>query len=194
MTCENKKQIPILIVLAASFLIESPLRATLLSVFSFSQPLANFVISIVFYLALFACFMIGFKNNINSKSVLKSICLSLGLFVFEKVISVFLFAEIIALSYEIIRPIIIFAVVCLGNYWLSGKKPSYNKAVWVILGGAFVIGALFNILEYTRLIAGFQNMGNDYLSYLNMLNSTSSAYSILSKLCTYIITFTLFTK
>ncbi len=42
MTCENKKQIPILIVLAASFLIESPLRATLLTVLSFSQPLANF--------------------------------------------------------------------------------------------------------------------------------------------------------
>ena len=97
MTCENKKQIPILIVLAASFLIESPLRATLLSVLSFSQPLANFIISIVFYVALFACFMIGFKNNINSKTVLKSICLSLGLFVFEKVISAFLFAEIIAL-------------------------------------------------------------------------------------------------
>lgn len=113
MTCENKKQIPILIVLAASFLIESPLRATLLTVLSFSQPLAYLVTSIVFYVALFACFMIGFKNNINSKSILKSICLSLGLFVFEKVISVFLFAEIIALSYEIIRPIVIFAVVYL---------------------------------------------------------------------------------
>ena len=113
MNLTNKKQIPIMLILALSFLIESPLRTTILSILSFSQPLAYIVTSVVFYVALFGCFLIALKPNITSKSVLKLICLVLGFFIFEQIVSVFLFNEIIALAYEIIRPLIIFVVILL---------------------------------------------------------------------------------
>ncbi len=118
----NKKQMPIMLVMAVSFLIESPLRTTILSIFSFSQPLAYIVTSIVFYVALSVCFLIISKPNITSKTVVKSICLALGFFVFEQIISLFLFSEIIALVYEIIRPLVIFLVIVLGSHWLLENK------------------------------------------------------------------------
>ena len=190
----NKNQISIMSVLLVSFLIESPLRTTMISILSFSQPLAYIVTSIGFYVALVGRLLIALKPNISSKSVLKSICLVFGFFIFEQIVSVFLFSEIIALVYEIIRPLIIFLVVLLANRWVLQSKHSFNKSVWVILAVAFACGALFNVLEYNRLIAEVENMGNDFFSYLSMLTLSNSIYNILAKLCTYIFTFTLFIK
>ena len=190
----NKKQIPIMLILALSFLIESHLRTTILSILSFSQPLAYIVISIVFYVALVGCFLIALKPNITSKAVLKSICLALGFFIFEQIVSAFLFSEIIALAYEIIRPLIIFVVIFLGSQWLLKNKLNLNKLSWIILGCVFVLGALFNVSEYVRIITAVQNMGNDFFSYLSMLTPSNSVYSIVAKLCTYIFTLVLFTQ
>ena len=184
----NKKQMPIMLVMAISFLIESPLRTTILSIFSFSQPLAYIVTSIVFYVALSVCFLIISKPNITSKTVVKSICLALGFFVFEQIISLFLFSEIIALVYEIIRPLVIFLVIVLGSHWLLENKLNLNKFSWIILVGVFVFGALFNIIEYIRMITAIQNMGNDFFSYLILLTPSNSVYSIVAKLSTYIFT------
>ena len=190
----STKQILIMLILAGSFLIEVPLRTVILSMLSFSQPLAYIVISIVFYVALFGCFLIALKPNISSKSVLKSICLVVGFFIFEQIISVFLFSGIIALAYEIIRPLIIFVVLFLGSRWLLKNKLNLSKLSWIILGGAFILGALFNVLEYIRIITMMQNMGNDFFSYLSMLTSANSVYNALAKLCTYIFTFALFIR
>ena len=192
MNSTKQKQILVMLILAVSFLIEVPLRTVILSILSFSQPLGYIVISIVFYVALFGCFLIALKPNISSMSVLKSICLALGFFIFEQIISVFLFSEIIALVYEIIRPLIIFVVILLGSQWLLKSKLNLNKLSWIILGGAFILGALFNVLEYIRVITTMQNMGNDFFSYLSMLTPSNSVYNTLSKLCTYIFTFILF--
>ena len=194
MNSTKQKQILIMLILAASFLIESPLRTTILSILSFSQPLGYIVTSIVFYIALFGCFLIASKPNISSKSVLKSICLVVGFFIFEQIVSVFLFSEIIALVYEIIRPLIIFVVILLRSQWLLKNKLNLNKLSWIILGGAFILGALFNVLEYIRVITMIRNMGNDFFSYLSMLTPSNSVYSIAAKLCTYIFTLVLFTQ
>ena len=180
-----------MLILAPSFLIESPLRTTMLSILSFSQPLAYIVTSIVFYVALALCFLIAFKSDIPSRSVIKSSCLALGFLVFEQIISVFLFSEIIALVYEIIRPLIIFVVILLASRWLSKNKLNLNKLSWIVLFGVFVLGALFNVLEYIRMITAIQNMGNDFFSYLNLLTPSNSVYSIVAKLCTYIFTYVL---
>lgn len=194
MNLTNKKQIPIMLILALSFLIESPLRTTILSILSFSQPLAYIVTSVVFYVALFGCFLIALKPNITSKSVLKLICLVLGFFIFEQIVSVFLFNEIIALAYEIIRPLIIFVVILLESQWVLKNKLNLNKLGWIILGSAFILGSLFNILEYIRVITMVQNMGNIFFSYLSILTQSNSVYSIAAKLCTYIFAFALFIK
>lgn len=191
MNSTKKKQISIMLILAPSFLIESPLRTTMLSILSFSQPLAYIVTSIVFYVALALCFLIAFKSDIPSRSVIKSSCLALGFLVFEQIISVFLFSEIIALVYEIIRPLIIFVVFLLASRWLSKNKLNLNKLSWIVLFGVFVLGALFNVLEYIRMITAIQNMGNDFFSYLNLLTPSNSVYSIVAKLCTYIFTYVL---
>ncbi len=191
MNSTKQNQISIMLILAVSFLIESPLRTTILSILSFSQPLAYIVTSIVFYVALVLCFLIALKHNVSSKSVLKSICLVLGFFIFEQIISVFLFSEIIALVYEIIRPLIIFVVILLGSHWLLKNKLNLNRLSWIILGGVFILGALFNAFEYIRVITMMQNMGNSFFSYLSMLTPPNSVYSIVAKLCTYIFTFVL---
>ena len=190
----KQKQISILLILVASFLIEVPLRSTILSIFSFSQSLAYIVTSIVFYVALCVCFLIDSKPNITSKIVVKSICLVLGFFVLEQIISVFLFSEIIALAYEIIRPLLIFVVIALGSRWLSKNKLNLHKISWIILVGVFVLGALFNVLEYTRMMSVIQNMGNDFFSYLSLLTPSNSLYSITAKLCTYIFASVLLTQ
>ena len=145
MNLTNKKQIPIMLILALSFLIESPLRTTILSILSFSQPLAYIVTSVVFFVALFGCFLIALKPNITSKSVLKLICLVLGFFIFEQIVSVILFNEIIALAYDIIRPLIIFVVILLESQWVLKNKLNLNKLGWIILCSAFILGSLFNI-------------------------------------------------
>ena len=183
-----------MLILALSFLIESPLKTTILSILSFSQPLAYIVTSVVFYVALFGCFLIALKPNITSKSVLKLICLVLGFFIFEQIVSVFLFNEIIALAYEIIRPLIIFVVILLESQWVLKNKLNLNKLGWIILGSAFILGSLFNILEYIRVITMVQNMGNIFFSYLSILTQSNSVYSIAAKLCTYIFAFALFIK
>ncbi len=192
MNYTKQNQISIILILAVSFLIESPLRTIMLSILSFSQPLAYIVISIVFYVALVGCFLISLKPNITSKSVVKSICLVFGFFIFEQIISVFLFSEIIALAYEIIRPLILFVVILLGSQWLLKNKLNLNKLSCIILGGLFILSALFNILEYVRMITAIQNMGNDFFSYLSLLTPSNSVYSIASKFSTYIFTFVLF--
>ena len=194
MNSTKQKQILVMLILAVSFLIEVPLRTVILSILSFSQPLAYIVTSIIFYVALVGCFLIALKPNISSKSVLKLICLALGFFIFEQIISVFLFSEIIALVYEIIRPLIIFVVILLGSQWLLKSKLNLNKLSWIILGGAFILGALFNVLEYIRVITIMQNIVNSFFSYLNMLTPSNSVYSIAAKLCTYIFTLVLFTQ
>ena len=165
MNSTKQKQILVMLILAVSFLIEVPLRTVILSILSFSQPLAYIVTSIVFYVALVGCFLITLKSNITSKSVLKSICLVVGFFIFEQIVSVFLFSEIIALVYEIIRPLIIFVVILLGSQWLLKSKLNLNKLSWIILGGAFILSALFNVLEYIRVITMMQNMGNQAMSW-----------------------------
>ena len=187
----KQKQISIMLILAVSFLIESPLRTTILLILSFSQPVAYIATSFIFYVALAVCFLIAFKSNTPSKSFVKSICLALGFFVFEQIISVFLFSEIIALVYEIVRPLLIFVVILFGSYWLSKNKLNLNKLSWIILGCVFILGALFNFLEYIRIITATQNMGNIFFSYLNILTLSNSVYSIVAKLCTYIFTFVL---
>ena len=194
MTSTKQKQILIMLILAAAFLIEYPLSTTLFSILSFLQPLAYIVTSVVFYVALAVCFLIVLKPNITSKSVLKSICLALGFFVFEQIISVFLFGEIIALVYEIIRPLIIFVVIVLGSRWLLKNKFNLNKLSWIILCGVFVLGALFNVLEYVRMITVVQNVGNEFFSYLGMLTPSNSVYSMVAKLCTYVFTLVLFMR
>ena len=194
MNSTKQKQILIMLILAVSFLIEVPLRTVILSILSFSQPLGYIVTSIIFYVALVGCFLIALKPNITSKSVLKSICLALGFFIFEQTISVFLFSEIIALVYEIIRILIIFVVILLGSRWLLKTKLNLNKLSWIILCGVFVLSALFNILEYIRIITAIQNMGNGFFSYLSILTPSNSVYSIAAKLCTYIFTLVLFTQ
>ena len=192
MNSTKQKQISIMLIFAVSFLIEFPLRATIISIFSFLQPLAYMAMSIVFYVALFACFLIVLKPNIALKTVIKSVCLALGFFIIEQIISMVLFSEIIALLYEIIRPLIVFFVIFLGCYWLIKYKLNFNKGVWIILGGLFVLGAVFNVLEYIRLITVIENMGNDFFSYLTLLTLSNSVYTILAKLCTYIFTLLLF--
>ena len=194
MNSTKQKQISSMLILAVSFLIESPLRTTILSILSFSQPLAYMVTSIVFYVALFGCFLIVLKPNISSKSVLKLICLVVGFFIFEQIVSIFLSSEIIALVCEIIRPLIIFVVILLGSRWLLKTKLNLNKLSWIILCGVFVLSALFNILEYIRIITAIQNMGNSFFSYLSILTPSNSVYSIAAKLCTYIFTLVLFTQ
>ncbi len=191
MNSTKQKQISTMLILAVSFLIESPLRTTILSLLSFLQPLAYIVTSIIFYVALVGCFLIALKPNITSKSVLKSICLVLGFFIFEQIVSVFLFGEIVALVYEIIRPLIIFVVILLGSQWVLKNKLNLNKLSWIILGAVFVLGSLFNILEYIRVITMMQNIGNNFFSYLSILTPSNSIYSIVAKLCTYIFTFVL---
>ncbi len=192
MNSTKQKQILIMLILAVSFLIEVPLRTVILSILSFLQPLAYIVTSIIFYVALVGCFLIALKPNITSKSVLKSISLVLGFFIFEQIVSVFLFSQIITLAYEIIRPLIIFVVILLGSHWLLKNKLNLNKLSWIILGGVFVLGTVFNVLEYIRLITAIENMGNEFFSYLSILTPSNSVYSIAAKLCTYIFTLVLF--
>ena len=194
MNSTKQKQILILLILAVSFLIESPLRVTIVSILSFSQPLAYIVTSIIFYVALVGCFLIALKPNITSKSILKSICLVVGFFIIEQIVSVFLFSEIIALVCEIIRPIIIFGVILLGSRWVLKKKLNLNKLSWIILGTTFILGSLLNVLEYIRVITMMQNMSNEFFLYLSILTPSNSVYSILAKLCTYIFTFVLYVQ
>lgn len=191
MNSNKSKQILIAIILAVSFLIEFPLKTTIHSILAFSQPLAYLITSIIFYVALFACFIISLKPDISSKSVIKSIGIVIGFFVLEQIISAFLFSEIIALVYEIIRPLLIAVVVLLGYRLLLKSKIHISKLFLVVLGLLFVLGAVFSILEYVRVITSIQNMDNAFFSYLNLLAQPTSIYSVLTKLCTYIFTFVL---
>lgn len=98
MHLHKSKQILILIILVISFLIEFPLRTALISILSFSQPLAYIMISVAFYFALFVCFLILLMPDITSKSVIKSISVVSAFGVFEKIVSVFLFNEIFCIG------------------------------------------------------------------------------------------------
>lgn len=131
------------------------------------------------------------KTNLTSKSIIKFICIIGAFFVLEQIISLLLFNEIFTLIYEIIRPLFILLFVLLAKIWLSETKFDFNKWTWFILGGAFVLGALFNVLEYVRIRTLMQSIGNDFFSYLTLLTPSNSIYVILAKLCTYIFTFIL---
>lgn len=194
MNSNKSKQILIAIILAVSFLIEFPLRTTIHSILALSQPLAYLITSIIFYVALFACFIISLKPDITSKSVIKSIGIVIGFFVLEQIISAFLFSEIIALVYEIIRPLLIAVVVLLGYRLILKSKIRISKLFLVVLGVLLVSGAVFSILEYVRIITSVQNMGTDFFSYLSLLDHPTSIYAVLTKLCTYIFTFVLFAQ
>ncbi len=189
MNSNKSKQILIMIILAVSFLIEFPLRMTAISILSFFQPLAYIITSFVFYISLFACFLIVLKPNITSKSIIKSICVAVAFGVFEQIIPMFLFNEVFALAYEIIRPLLIFAVILWANYWIFGSKIYINKVFLSIIGVLFVLVALFNILGYIQMIAAVQNMGNDFFSHISLLSLGNSVYNMLAEFSTYVFTF-----
>lgn len=188
MNSNKSKQILIMIILAISFLIEFPLRMTVISILSFFQPLA-YITSFVFYIALFACFLIVLKPNITSKSIIKSICVAVAFGIFEQIIPMFLFNAVLALAYEIIRPLLIFAVILWANYWILGSKIYINKVFLSIIGVLFVLVALFNILGYIQMIAAVQNMGNDFFSHISLLSLGNSVYNMLAEFSTYVFTF-----
>lgn len=193
MNSNKSKQISILIILAVCFLIEAPLRTVISTAFSFFQPLP-YIMANVFYVALFSCFMVCLKPDITSKSVIKAICVILAFGIFEQIISVFLFNEIIALAYKIIRPLFVLIIIIFANRWILKSKIGFNKVLIVIIGALFIFSALFNVLEYVRVITVLQNMGNNLLSYLTLLTPSISIYAIMESLCNYILVFVLFRK
>lgn len=191
MNSKKSKQIWIFIILGISFLIEQPLRTTVISFLSFSQPLAYLITSLIFYIALFACFLVILKPNLTLKVITKTFCIVIAFFTLEQIISSLLFSEIFALVYKIVRPILIFFIIRLSYGWLLKTKFTFKKQIRVALGITFVVGALFNILEYIRIDALVQSMGNDFFSYLTLLTDSNSIYIVIAKLCTYIFTFIL---
>ena len=191
MNSTKLKHILIIPVLVAAFLIETFLGTTFVSVLPFLPLLAYIIKSIAFYAALFVCFLLILKPNYTTKSIIKLICIVATFWVFERIVAVFFFSEIFTLVYQIIRPLLIFAVVLLANILVLNSKIYINKLLLSVLCVLFVLGAVFNILEYIRIITEIQNMRNDFFSVLSLLRPLNSVYEILAKFCTYAFTFVL---
>lgn len=190
----KQKQSFIALILAASFLVETFLSAFLYAAFPFLSPLVYIVTNIAFYAALVGCFLITLIPNITWKEIVKAICLVVAFFMVEQIISVFLFLEVLALGYEIVRPLLLLAVLLFGSRWVLKSKLCINKLSWILLGGVFLFGVLFHALDYIQLMSTMENMGDNFASYLNMLTSANSVYNIVATLCTYIFIFILFVR
>ncbi len=192
MTTDKSKQISIFMVLAVSFVIQYPLRVAISSLSVFLQPIAHIIPNIVFNIALFVCFLIVLKPDITLNSVLKAGCIAVLFFVLERMASRLLISTIISFIFQIVKPILIFAVVALANKWLFKSKLRFNKPVWIILGAVYSLEVLFNFLTFLRLTAILYNLGDSIFSYMSLMSF--DIFSLMSSLCFYIITFVLFTQ
>ncbi len=188
----KQNQTLVLLILLSSFFLETVLNGALYSVLPFG---IYYLLSNVFYLALFACFLIMSKPNLNQSAVLKSACLALGFFVFESVLTYVLpIISVFVIAYEVLRPFCILALVILACKWIYKIRFSFNQSSLLTLCVAFAFSALFVVLSYYETLASLLNVGDNLFSYFKLLSSPSSIFSLLGKLCTYIITNTLLVR
>lgn len=189
---KHKNLILIASILFIAFLIESPLHTKTVFLFSFMPSLGYFIVNIIGYIAELVCVLLLTKQYFNPTNFFKALGLIFAFAVIDQMISMLLFTEIIALFYQIIRPAIAVVFICFAIKLIS--KCKFKKDIKLLIVGIiiFIFGAVFNVLEYVRMITAMQDTGNDFFSNLSALTFSNSVYSIMAVFCGYILNFIAF--
>lgn len=183
------------LILVLAFLIESPLRPYIVSLFSFAPPLSNILTFIAVYVAILICLMINTKKNVGVNKFLKGL-VSVFLFALvDNILPMFLHSGLIGAFYQILRPVIAVLFICFSAKWITGCRIQNNKILWISDCAVFIISTVCNIIEYFRTEAVLKNLDGDLNSvfeYIEVLSSNYSVYDMLICLCFYVLLFTAF--
>lgn len=188
MNSNRRKGILFIIILSVAFLIESPFKLATTSALSFSQPLAQ-SLNLIFYAALFVCFLITFKSETPKKPIFKSICIVLAFVLFEQIMSAFFINAIFGLIYEIIRPLLIVLIILWANRWIVKSRIDVNKTVIIAIGVLWLLNALLMILDFIQMMGALQALEYNIHSYVNLLAASNSIYNVLANFSNYALAY-----
>lgn len=192
---QNKvTKILVIIVLAISFLIASPLRdetiTVLFTLLPFAPDFAYLLIEGLVYAALFICLYLVLKQYKGTVNILKMFGMGVGIAAVDCILALLAWNnELLALLYDIVKPAITVAMLLLAFRWIAKKKFALSKPLMISGGCIFVINVISHIAHHFYYKALMQNMGNGIFSLVDMLSASDGIFSILSSASFYALAF-----
>ena len=189
---KSKRNILTGLVLIVAFLLETPIRHYIIPGIAFVGALDVILSSTIGYIAIFTCLLIVTRDYMNKANLIKA-AVVVGVFaVVDRIIRLFSFVEILVLVYQMVRPIIVVAVIFFAIKLIARCRIYRDNKVLSL--GLLLLGAngAFNVVEYVSRKIAMQHAGNNFFAMVSMLTPSSSAYSILASLCGYLIVFLAF--
>ena len=191
---KQSKAMKILIgaILAGAFLIQGPFRPTVLtlfsSVFSTMGYIGNFLINNgIAYIAFFACMYLLFKE------IKWSAALAAGLLVIDVIGDLLSFLPVLSIVYQIIRPLLVVALLLAVFYWITKKKVVFSKPLLIAgicLLGTNVVLTIVDHIYYMILLNSFINI--DMMNFLQLMSAADNIFSILAIGSFYGLAFVMF--
>ena len=181
----KKSFIPLVLIL--SYLIANPWRMSVVKLFSFSLPLAAFLVNNIFYFALFICLFLYNSSEKILNPLMKSIITTLIYYVFVRLSFVLSFNLTFALIFEIITPILLVFLI----FSMKPKQIKYNKLLYFLLIALLIINTAVNILYYVYSKISIQNFTENFdstlLSFLDLLTLSNSIFPVILNILKYLM-------
>lgn len=187
------------ILLGIAFLIEVPViqRLILFVLMESSISFTEFF-GFVFCAALLSSILVITRRYLNLGAFLKAFGVML-VFLFVDTLVPMLFSSVetlervILISYQLLRPWFVTAILLLLFRWIAKCRIVKDKKIFTIIAVAYILYALFNIVEYFRL----HNMinrptVNSFFGYLELLDSGNAVNNFMLVLCFYVQIFLVF--
>lgn len=186
-------------IIGVAFLIEVPFvqRIIVSVLMNTSISLMDFF-GLLFCAALTSSILVVTRRYFNLGAFLKAFGVMLLFLFVDTLIPMFFssvetFERVILLSYQILRPWLVTAILVLLFRWITKCRIAKHKKIFIHIGIAYVLYAIFNIIEYLRLFNVVNGLTvNGFFGYLELLNGGNSINSLTLVLSFYAQIFLVF--
>ena len=187
------------ILVGIAFLIEVPfIQQIVLSVLMETSISFTELFGFVFCAALLSSILVITRRYLNLGAFLKAFGIMLVFLFVDTLVpilfgSVETFERVMLLSYQLLRPWIVTAILLLLFRWIAKCRIAKDKKIFTVIAVSYVLYAIFNIVEYLRL----QNMINgltinNLFGYLELLDGGNAVNSFMLVLSFYALIFLVF--
>lgn len=187
------------ILLGIAFLIEVPvIQRLILSVIMESSISFMEFFGFAFCATILSSILVIIRRYLNLGALLKAFGVML-VFLFVDTLVPMLFSSVetlervILISYQLLRPWLVTAILLLLFRWIAKCRIVKDKKIFTIIAVAYVLYVIFNIIEYFRLHNMINRLTvNSFFGYLELFDSGNAVNSFMLVLCFYVQIFLVF--
>lgn len=193
MLSKNKNLYLTAVILFIAFLIEGPLYAQIIVLFSSIPELGYLITGVIGYIAMLVCILLVTKRYFNRYNFIKALGSVLAVAFIHRIALTIFNTAIVALIYQILRPAIQIAFIWFTVKSISECEPKKDNKLLVASVIVFAINVVISVYQYIILITTSQSMGNNFFLYLSILSGAPFFYdSTNMSLCRYVLIFITF--